>query len=596
MSASALAHENAAAFGVARSFSGRKWILQRADEAAAREMAQTAGISSALARLLVGRGIAPNDVQDVLNPTLKRLMPDPLVLLNMDKATARAKTAIESGEKIAIFGDYDVDGSCSSALLHDFLAALGITARIYIPDRMTEGYGPSGNAMRTLKDEGARLVITADCGATATDALSAAREMGLDVIVLDHHSVETPPPAFAQVNPNQAGDRSGLTYLCAAGVTFMFVVALNRILREAGVYTSRNIPEPDLRDLLDLVGLATICDVVPLVGVNRAFVRSGLALFGAKRAGLAALASVAKVTGPFTPYHMGYVFGPRINAGGRVGRCTLGADLLTTRDGTEAEEFALALDLHNRERQAIEKLILEEAIAMAALQDNAPFLFTAKEGWHAGVVGIVAGRLKDRFGKPSFVAGFEGGMARGSARSVPGVDIGAIVRAAKDEGLIATGGGHAMAAGFSVTTEQEAPFQQFLAQRFAEGGEAFAGALDVHIDTLVSPSGASEAMVREIAQAGPYGAGNPEPLVAITDARVVFADIVGKDHIRLRLAGGDGVRLDAIAFRAANTVLGSGLMASRGKTIHAAGRLKIDEWQGRTRVQLQIEDAAPAGM
>jgi single-stranded-DNA-specific exonuclease len=269
---------------------------------------------------------------------------------------------------------------------------------------------------------------------------------------------------------------------------------------------------------------------------------------------------------------------------------------LSTRDGTEAEKFALALDSHNKERQAIEKLILEEAIAMALTQDNAPFLFAAKEGWHAGVVGIVAGRLKDRFGKPSFVAGFEGGMARGSARSVPGVDIGAIVRAAKDAGVVATGGGHAMAAGFSLTADQEGLFQEFLAQRFAEGNEALAGALDLHIDTLVSPSGATEDMVREIAQAGPYGAGNPEPLVAVADARVVFADVVGKDHVRIRLAGGDGPRLDAIAFRAADTDLGRGLVAFRGKAIHAAGRLKIDEWQGRTRVQLQLEDAAPAGV
>jgi len=595
MSASALALEPAAAFGVARSFSGRKWILQRADEDAAREIARNSGISFALARLLVGRGIKPDELQDVLNPTLKRLMPDPLVLLNMDKAVARAKAAIENGEHIAIFGDYDVDGSCSSALLHDFLVALGVKPRIYIPDRMTEGYGPSANAMRTLKDEGAGFVVTVDCGATAKDALNAARDLGLDVVVLDHHAVEELPPALAQVNPNQAGDTSGLTYLCAAGVTFMFVVALNRALRDAGYYAEKNIPEPDLRDLLDLVGLATICDVVPLIGVNRAFVRSGLALFGTKRVGLAALANIAKVVGPFTPYHMGYVFGPRINAGGRVGRCTLGADLLTTRDGTEAEEFALALDNHNKERQAIEKLILEEAIAMAHTQDNAPFLFAAKEGWHAGVVGIVAGRLKDRFGKPSFVAGFEGGMARGSARSIPGVDIGAIVRAAKDAGVVATGGGHAMAAGFSLTTEQEGPFHAFVAERFAEGNEALAGALDLHIDTLVSPSGATEEIVREIAQAGPYGAGNPEPLVAIADARVVFADVVGKDHVRLRLAGGDGARLDAIAFRAADTDLGKGLMASRGKAIHAAGRLKIDEWQGRIRVQLQLEDAAPAG-
>jgi single-stranded-DNA-specific exonuclease len=462
---------------------------------------------------------------------------------------------------------------------------------------MTEGYGPSAKALLRLKDEGVSLVITVDCGATATDALTVAYDAGLNVIVLDHHAVENAPPSFAQVNPNQRGDTSRLTYLCAAGVTFLFAVALNRALRDAGWYAAKQIPEPDLRDQLDLVGLATVCDVVPLVGVNRAFVRTGLSQMAKmRRAGLAALATVAKIVPPFTPYHHGYVFGPRINAGGRVGRCSLGVELLTAKEGTEAEEFALALDLHNRERQAIEKLILEDAIAMAALQDNASFLFMAREGWHAGVVGIVAGRIKDRFGKPSFVAGFEGGMARGSARSVPGIDIGAIVRAAKDAGLLLSGGGHAMAAGFSLTAGQEGPFQTFLAAHFAQGGDALAGALDLHIGTLVSPAGATEALVNDIAQAGPFGAGNPEPLVAATDVRVVFADVVGKDHVRLRLAGGDGARLDAIAFRVADQALGKGLLASRGKAIHVAGRLKIDEWQGRVRVQLQVEDAAAAGV
>jgi single-stranded-DNA-specific exonuclease len=597
MSASALGLDTSAAFGVARSFSGRKWILRKAADDAVRELARAAGISLTLARLLTSRGVRAGEIADVLNPTLKRLLPEPNSLLDMEKAVARTSSAIDNGEKIAIFGDYDVDGSCSTALLHDFLAALGPLPRVYIPDRMTEGYGPSAKAMLQLRDEGISLVITVDCGATAADALIAARDAGLDVIVLDHHAVENAPPSFAQVNPNRKGDTSGLSYLCAAGVTFLFAVALNRALREEGWYTTRDIPEPDLREQIDLVGLATICDVVPLIGVNRAFVRAGLSQMAKlQRAGLAALASVAKIIPPFTPYHHGYVFGPRINAGGRVGRCSLGVELLTTKDGTEAEEFALALDLHNRERQAIEKLILEDAIAMAALQDNAPFLFAAKEGWHAGVVGIVAGRLKDRFGKPSFVAGFEGGMARGSARSVPGIDIGAIVRAARDAGLLLSGGGHAMAAGFSLTAEQEGPFQSFLAARFAEGGDALAGALDLHIDTLVSPSGATEALVSDIAQAGPFGAGNPEPLVAVTDVRIVFADVVGKDHVRLRLAGGDGVRLDAIAFRVADHPLGKGLLASRGKPVHVAGRLKIDEWNGRVRIQLQVEDAAPAGV
>jgi single-stranded-DNA-specific exonuclease len=327
--------------------------------------------------------------------------------------------------------------------------------------------------------------------------------------------------------------------------------------------------------------------------VNRAFVRAGLAqLVQLKRPGFAALAQVAGTLAPFTAYHCGYIFGPRINAGGRVGRCSLGVDLLTARDPAKAREYAELLNLHNQERQTIEKVILEEAIAYADIQDNSPFLFVAKEGWHAGVVGIVAGRLKDRFGKPSFVAGFEGGMGRGSARSVAGVDIGAVVHAAKEAGVVESGGGHAMAAGFSLSLEQRGAFHAFLAAKFASGVPT--DALDLDIDALVSPSGASEALVRDVAHAGPFGAGNPEPLFGLCDVRVAFADVVGREHIRLKLEGG-GARLEAIAFRVADTALGKGLLAARGKAIHAVGRLKTDEWNGRVRVQLHLEDAAPAG-
>ncbi len=588
---------NAAVLKVARSFSGRRWMLPATDEGVVRALMLAGDLPDVLARLLASRGVAPDALQDALEPTLKRLLPEPRLLKDMDKAVGRVQAAIENGEHIAIFGDYDVDGSCSAALLHEFLSALGITPRVYIPDRMTEGYGPSAQALLRLKGEGASLVITVDCGATAGAALTAARNAGLDVIVLDHHAVAEPPPSCAQVNPNQKGDTSGLNHLCAAGVTFLFAVALNRSLRERGWYAANGIAEPDLRDLVDLVGLATVCDVVPLIGVNRAFVRAGLAHLGRlERHGLAALASVAGTAPPFTPYHLGFVFGPRINAGGRVGRCGLGVDLLTAREAEAAVEFATALDLHNRERQAIEKLILDEAIQMAALQDNAPFLFASADGWHAGVVGIVAGRLKDRFAKPSFVAGFEGGLGRGSARSVAGVDIGAIVRAAKEEGVIESGGGHAMAAGFSLSRGQHDAFHAFLARQFNGAGAALETANELAIDALISPAGATEALVKDIARAGPFGAGNPEPLVAVPDARIVFADVVGKDHVRMRLAGGDGTRLDAIAFRAADTALGNALLASRGKTIHAAGRLKTDEWNGRTRVQLHLEDAAPAGV
>jgi single-stranded-DNA-specific exonuclease len=586
-----------AAFGVARSFSGRRWRLREGNEDAARALSLSGNISPLLARLLAAREISPEQVDDIVNPTLKRLLPEPSILKDMDAVVARTRAAIEHGEKIAVFGDYDVDGSTSTALVSEFLSALGRPPRIYIPDRLTEGYGPSARALLQLKDEGTNLVITVDCGAVAKDALTAARDAGLDVIVLDHHAVENPPPAFAQVNPNQPGDTSGLGYLCAAGVTFLFLVALNRSLRDSGWYKTNGIAEPDLREQLDLVGLATICDVVPLIGVNRAFVRAGLAkLSSSPRPGLRALAVIAGIAPPFTPYHLGFMFGPRINAGGRVGRCSLGAELLIEKDPALADEFALRLDLHNKERQAIEKLILEDAIAMASTQSNAPFILVHGEGWHSGVVGIVAGRLKERFNKPALVAGFEGGAGRGSARSIMGIDIGAIVRAAYEKGLLESGGGHAMAAGFSVAASKLDAFREFLELQFSGKGEALDAANELTLDLALSPSGATTAFVEEIARIGPFGSGNPEPLVVIPDARVAFADAVGKDHVRLRLTGGDGARLDAIAFRVASTPLGEALLKSRGKLIHAAGRLKADEWNGQRRVQLQLEDAAPAGV
>jgi single-stranded-DNA-specific exonuclease len=589
----ALAARPEAAFGVARSFSGRRWRLEAGDDALARQLQQELTLSPVLARLLAARGIPVAEAYDYLNPTLKKFLPDPLVLAEMDLAVTRVKRALEAGERIAVFGDYDVDGSTSTALVTNFLAALGAPPRIYIPDRMTEGYGPSSTAMQALKAEGASLVVTVDCGASGGAAFQTAREIGLDVVVLDHHRVEARPDAIAHVNPNQPSDQSGLTYLCAAGVTFLFLVALNRALREAGFFEAQGISEPDLREHLDLVGLATVCDVVPLVGVNRAFVRQGLGqLSKLSRPGLAALAAIGKSAPPFTSYHLGFVFGPRINAGGRVGRSGLGADLLTARDARAAEDFALQLDLHNRERQGIEKLILEEAVALAAAQDNVPFLLVANDGWHPGVVGIVAGRLKERFAKPSFVAGFEGGMGRGSARSIPGIDIGRMVRAAREAGLIEAGGGHAMAAGFSLMAEQLPGFRQFLEQQFSGTEAAYEEAASLVLDAVSSPAAAGRNLVAEIALAGPYGAGNPEPLLVFPDVRVAFADVVGSAHVKVRLTGGDGAKLDAIAFRAAGTPLGEGLLQSRGRPIHVAGKLRTDDWNGQERVQLQIEDAA----
>jgi single-stranded-DNA-specific exonuclease len=583
-----------AAFGVARSFTGRRWLLKAVDERLERELLRE--ISPVLARLLALRGISLAQAADYLAPKLKNLLPDPFVLAEMEQAVLRVTAALEAGERIAVFGDYDVDGSTSAALLSDFLTALGSAPRIYIPDRMTEGYGPSPAAMTALAIEGAKLTITVDCGSAAISALEKAKELGMDVVVLDHHRVDQRPPAAAHVNPNQPGDISGLGHLCAAGVTFLFLVALNRHLRQTGFYETRGMAEPDLRLFLDLVGLATICDVVPLKDVNRAFVRFGLGqLSSLSRPGLSALAGVAGARGPFTPYHLGFVFGPRINAGGRVGRSSLGVDLLTVREDGKAREFAELMDLHNKDRQAIEKKILDQAMAMAETQANAPFLLVSGEGWHPGVVGIVAGRLKERFAKPAFVAGFEGGMGRGSARSIAGIDVGAIIRAAAEAKAIEYGGGHAMAAGFSLMAHQLDGFRRFIEDSFSGAGPALAAANDLHLDAVSSPAGANVALAEEIAAAGPFGAGNPEPLLVLPDVRVSFADIVGSAHVKLRLAGGDATVLDAIAFRAAGTPLGDGLLAARGRTLHVAGRLRRDDWNGRVRVQLEIEDAAPAG-
>lgn len=586
----------AAPFGVAKSFSGRRWQLQAGDENLARQLQHELLLSPVLARLLAGRGIKAAEAGDYLQPSLRKFLPDPSLLADMDIAVARVKRAVEAGERIAVFGDYDVDGSVSAALLSDFLAALGAVPRRYIPDRLREGYGPSAQAMETLHAEGVSMVVTVDCGAAGGAAFETARALGLEVVVLDHHRVETRPLAHAHVNPNQPSDQSGLTYLCAAGVTFLFMVGLNRALREDGFYGARGLAEPDLREALDLVGLATVCDVVPLSGVNRAFVRQGLAqLSKLSRPGLAALAGVAKASPPFTTHHLGFVFGPRINAGGRVGRATLGSDLLSVRDDSVAAGFAAQLDLHNRERREIERLILEEALAMAATQDNAPFLLVTNDGWHPGVVGIVAGRLKERFTKPAFVAGFEGGMGRGSARSIAGIDVGRIVRAARDRGVIEAGGGHAMAAGFSLMKDQLPRFREFLHEAFGGSESAFEDGASLTVDAISSPAAANRKLVSEIALAGPYGAGNPEPVLAFPDVRVAFANMVGASHVKLRLVGGDGARLDAIAFRAVGTALGEGLLKSRGRFLHAAGRLRCEEWNGESRVQLQIEDAAAGG-
>jgi single-stranded-DNA-specific exonuclease len=586
------------ALGVVRSLSGRSWRFREHDQEAARGLERT-GLDAGFAQLLASRGVNADMVQTFLDPRLKTQLPEPYRFAHMERAALRFVDAVKAGEHIAVFGDYDVDGACSSALLLNFLRRIGGDALLYIPDRMTEGYGPSPGAMRALRERGASLVVTVDCGAAAHEALAAARDVGLDVIVLDHHAVEKNPPAFAHVNPNGPDDRSGVTYLCAAGLTFVFLVAVQRRLRQDAWFAANGASEANFLDQLDLVALATVADVVPLVGVNRAFVRQGLAkLHRLERPGFAALARLASSEPPFSAYHLGFIFGPRINAGGRVGRCDLGARLLASDDVTEADALALVLDRHNRERQAIERIILDSANDLAAAQADSRFVLVAGNGWHAGVVGIVAGRLKERYRKPVLVAGFNDdgatAVARGSARSVAGVDLGAIVRAAHEAGHLEGGGGHAMAAGFSVKRDKLAAFCDFVRNRLETQRPAIAAADDLFADGLVAASGATLELLAGLDRAGPYGAGNPEPVFLMPDMQVVYADIVGNNHVRLRLAARDGESIGAIAFRTADSPLGEALLKSRGRRLHVAGKLKRDDYGGKAKVQLHLEDAARA--
>jgi len=588
------------ALGIMSSFNGRPWRFRARDDDAVRGLSLS-GISGPLAQILAARGVTRETAASFLDPRLKTLLPEPFLIAQMERAVSRFTDAVKSRETIAILGDYDVDGACASALLLKFLRAVGQGPLLYIPDRMTEGDGPSAVAMTKLRSQGANLVVTVDCGAAAHEAFNAARAIGLDTIVLDHHAVETNPPAFAHVNPNGPDDRSGVTYVCATGLTFLFLVAVQRRLRQDGWFAQAAFSEVDLMTHLDVVALATIADVVPLLGVNRAFVKQGLMrLDRLERPGFAALARLASVEPPFSPYHLGFIFGPRINAGGRVGCCDLGARLLASDDPSEADGLALELDRHNRERQAIESQILESADAMAASQSEKAFLLVAGEGWHAGVVGIIAGRLKERHAKPALVAGFDGGagdaIARGSARSVSGVDLGAIVRAALAEGMLETGGGHAMAAGFSVRRDKLASFGDFLDRRIEVQRETVVAARDLILDALVSANGATLELLQDLDRAGPFGNGNPEPVFVLPDMMVAYADIVGTNHLRLRLTARDGGKIGAIAFRMADTPLGRGLLKSRGARVHAAGKLKRDDYGGTAKAQLHLEDAAPASV
>jgi len=582
--------------GVERSVCGRRWRLRAADVSEGQAIAARLALPEIVGRLLAQRGIDHDEAPGFLAPRLRDQLPDPSDLRDMEVAAARLVHAVREGETIAVFGDYDVDGATSAALLVRFFAAVGGRTRVYVPDRLREGYGPNTPALLRLHAEGARVVVTVDCGTNAHLPLAGAAAAGLEVIVVDHHVAEPLlPRATAIVNPNRLDEESPHGALAAVGVAFLLVVAVNRALRRAGWYAAGRA-EPDLMGWLDLVALGTVCDVVPLAGLNRAFVAQGIKV--AKRSdnpGLAALTAVAGVNEPLDAYHLGFTLGPRVNAGGRVGAADLGAQLLATDDRVLAADLAQRLDTHNRERRDIEARTLEAAISMVEGAAQSPVLvFAAAANWHPGVIGIVAARLKERYERPACVIALGDGVGRGSGRSIAGLPLGPAVIAARQAGLLINGGGHAMAAGFTVAAEKLDALREFLVERLGDGLDHERLVPELQVDAALSLAAAQAELIGHIERLAPFGAGNPEPRFVLLGVRVEHTEAVGNGHLRCALADPfDTARLRAIAFRAVGTPLGQFLAETSGAAIHVAGRLRRDNWRGGDAVQLAIDDAAP---
>jgi len=587
--------------GIRNSASGKRWIARGGEGGGAETerlglaIAERFAVPEIVGRLIAARGIPLDGVEAFLSPTLKGELPDPSRFKDMDRAAETLAEVVAAGGPIGVFSDYDVDGGTSAALVIRYLRQLGVETLLHVPDRIDEGYGPNLPAILALKERGAKAILCLDCGILAVDTLGEAAEAGCRLVVLDHHIAEaTLPPVEAVVNPNRLDEDGAFGHLAACGVTFLALVALNRALRARGVFRDR--PEPDLMGLLDLVALGTVCDVVPLRGLNRAFVAQGLKVMAGRRnIGLVALSDVAGLDRKPDPYHLGYVLGPRINAGGRVGQADLGARLLSTEEPAEARRIAEELDRFNDERKAIEAQVLADAILQAEGQADSPALVVAGEGWHPGVVGIVASRLKERFNRPACVVGVEDGIGKGSGRSMPGIDLGAAVIAAHQAGVLEKGGGHAMAAGFTVRAGHLDTFRRFLAERIsaamAETGELMP---ELSVDGTISPAGANAGLVRAVERIGPFGTGNAEPRFVVAGAKIVRADVVGQNHVRCILSGSDGGKVKAIAFRAVDGPLGPALLQSGGMPVHVAGHLRLDDFMGGDAVQLIVDDVAPA--
>jgi single-stranded-DNA-specific exonuclease len=582
-----------------RSASNQIW-RERLDANSAREalaIAQVGGVSDALARVMAGRGITLDTMDAFLTPRLRDCLPNPSILADMDLAASLLADAIQAKRKVAIFGDYDVDGASSAALLAGYLRELNIAYQIHIPDRIFEGYGPNIEAIQMLASNGSHMLVTVDCGSTSFEPLSHAKSLGLQVLVLDHHQVGADlPQVDALVNPNRQDDLSNLGTCCAAGVVFITLVAVSRELRNRGFFKTR--AEPNIMACLDLVALATVADVVPLTGLNRAFVAQGIKIMRQReRIGLRALIDCARLAGPVEPWHLGFLLGPRINAGGRIGDAGLGAKLLMCEDETEAQNIAMQLDSLNKDRQTVEHIMVQEAIAqvdarfLTATQEP-QIIVAAQADWHPGIVGLVASRLKERFQRPAFAfaVGKEGSGA-GSGRSIAGVDLGSAVRAAVEAGLLVKGGGHAMAAGATIEAAKLAAFEAFMEARLAQNVTDASADHAVLVDATLTAAGATVELLNDIARAGPFGQGNPEPVFAFAAHTLVDCTEVGTGgHLRLKFKSNDGATLTGIAFRASGQPVGQALQRAKGSQVHVVGTLTIDCYGGRERVDLRVMD------
>lgn len=584
---------------VTRSAKGQLWLARLQDTRLAEAISQRLDVPDVLGRVLAGRGVGLEDAEAFLNPTLRGLMPPPSSVMDMEKGAERLADAVMRGEVIGIISDYDVDGVSSAALMLRFLRAVGSDANVHIPDRLTEGYGPSLAAVQKLKQQGTQLMLTLDCGVLSHDPLAHAADLGMQSIIVDHHQAGLElPQAHAVINPNRQDDTSGLGYLCAAGVCMMLVAATNRVLRQRGHY-AQGRSEPNMLQWLELVALATVCDVVPLKGLNRAYVTQGLKVMARREnAGLAALADVSGLKRRPDVYALGFMLGPRLNAAGRVGHADEALALLMADERPLAMQLAQALDELNRKRQAIELRVVEQAKAQAeAAMGQAKKLasiLTAADTWHPGVVGLAAARLKEHYQLPSFALAINKhtGLATGSGRSISGVDLGAAVRKALEQGLLVKGGGHAMAAGLTVSLERLVELRQFLEDELSTTVDAMRDRA-LQVDGALTAGGATLELIELLEQAGPFGSGHPAPMFVFPAHRVVFADAAGADHVRCTIAASDGTRLKAVAFRAMGTELGELLLSERSFPLHIAGRLVVDEWGARRQPALHVEDAAP---